>query len=332
MAGRLRNLGRTTVRSIPFPVLRLVRCLLLALVSTAVLALGGGCSGNNSAQGDETSDPLYQHARDLKSQERYGEALSAFLREIDRRGESGAPESHLDAALLYLNFVKNPIEAYHHFGKYLELRPNDQKVRGQLEAARREIARALLAPPADQTVQLQTNDELEQLRRRVAELEAENQTLRGGGSFVAAARNPPLISLSDDHAGAPAPTDGESPLSPAPSARPAQSTPAQTSSPFTRPTATAPAASTPTGASRSAAVPNRPATHSVAGRPTAPQRPGATAGGRTYTVQKGDTPYAIARRFYGSADNAKVRAIIEANGDVVRSPADLRPGMVLRIP
>ncbi len=173
-----------------------------AVLAAAALLLGAGCGGNGSAvTADETLDPLYQQAQDLKRQGRNNEALVDYLKVIDRHGESGAPESHLEAAALYMTAAKDPVEAYHHFRKYLELQPTGPRadmVRGQLLAAKRDIARMLLAPPSDQMVQLQQNDDLEQLRRRVQELEAENQTLRGGGAVAVAARTPPLISLPDD--------------------------------------------------------------------------------------------------------------------------------------
>ncbi|KAA3608262.1 MAG: LysM peptidoglycan-binding domain-containing protein [Planctomycetota bacterium] len=50
----------------------------------------------------------------------------------------------------------------------------------------------------------------------------------------------------------------------------------------------------------------------------------------SYTVQKGDTLYAILRRCYGKADKALVAAVAEANA--LASPGDLEIGQVLQLP
>jgi nucleoid-associated protein YgaU len=51
---------------------------------------------------------------------------------------------------------------------------------------------------------------------------------------------------------------------------------------------------------------------------------------QVYTVQKGDTLGAIARKYYGNA-NAWQR-ILERNRDLLSSPTQLKPGMRLKIP
>jgi nucleoid-associated protein YgaU len=56
----------------------------------------------------------------------------------------------------------------------------------------------------------------------------------------------------------------------------------------------------------------------------------AGAGQRTYTVVKGDTLSAIAKREYGAA--GKWKAIYEANRDKISNPDLIRPGQVLNIP
>lgn len=52
--------------------------------------------------------------------------------------------------------------------------------------------------------------------------------------------------------------------------------------------------------------------------------------GKTYTVQKGDTFYSIARKLYGKATKAKVDEIMALNPGV--SPKGLKPGQVLTVP
>lgn len=55
--------------------------------------------------------------------------------------------------------------------------------------------------------------------------------------------------------------------------------------------------------------------------------------GNTYTVQKGDTLFGIARKVYGSGSDAEVRRIVDANGGTLKSKdTPLKPGMKLAIP
>ncbi len=55
-----------------------------------------------------------------------------------------------------------------------------------------------------------------------------------------------------------------------------------------------------------------------------------TAGGATYTVEKGDTLSAIAKRHYGQASAWK--RIFEANRDVLDDPDRIFPGQQLKLP
>ena len=57
---------------------------------------------------------------------------------------------------------------------------------------------------------------------------------------------------------------------------------------------------------------------------------GAAARGRTYTVVKGDSLSAIAKREYGDAN--KWHAIYEANRDTIKDPDLIHPGQTLRLP
>jgi nucleoid-associated protein YgaU len=53
-------------------------------------------------------------------------------------------------------------------------------------------------------------------------------------------------------------------------------------------------------------------------------------GPRTYTVQVGDNLIDLARKFYG--DGRQAQTLYQANRNVMRTPNDLRPGMVLAVP
>lgn len=323
------------------------------LTAVAALLGGAGCGGGNSAAvTDETSDALYQQAQDLKKQGRNGEALNAFLKEIDRRGENGAPESHLEAGNLYRTWSRDPVEAYHHFNKYLEIQPvgpRSDMVRGQRDAAKREFLRMLVGSATDDPVKLTPGgDDVEQLRRRIQELEAENQTLRGASSVPVVRSVTPVIPAGD-------PGAAETPASERPVAAPANDSPfvrnlTQPPQPAANPPPTIPVsgpaqprsaapttsrnvvaqapAPAPT-AERMASTPTRPGTTTRA-TPTAPSGSARW----SHTVSATDKSlWMIARRYYGArATGAQVDAIFQANRDKMRSPSDLKPGMVLRIP
>jgi nucleoid-associated protein YgaU len=68
----------------------------------------------------------------------------------------------------------------------------------------------------------------------------------------------------------------------------------------------------------------------------APAQPTATAGTQTagqpttYTVQPGDTLSAIAKRFFGNAND--YMEIFNANRDQLSDPDKIKPGQVLKIP
>jgi nucleoid-associated protein YgaU len=51
-----------------------------------------------------------------------------------------------------------------------------------------------------------------------------------------------------------------------------------------------------------------------------------------YTVQKGDTLWAIAEKHYGKGKGAKYPEIVAANTPPVKNPDLIQPGWVLRIP
>ena len=63
---------------------------------------------------------------------------------------------------------------------------------------------------------------------------------------------------------------------------------------------------------------------------TSPRQTDTGAARHTYTVQKGDTLSAIAKREYGDAN--EWRRIFEANRDTVEDPDLIHPGQQLTIP
>lgn len=68
----------------------------------------------------------------------------------------------------------------------------------------------------------------------------------------------------------------------------------------------------------------------AAARPATAQAPATAPAARTYTVQSGDSLWAIAERFYGNG--AEWSKIHEANREQVPNPDLIQPGQVLTIP
>ena len=159
------------------------RSLILGCAALLALALGPGCGGDSASLSSEMDDSNYREGQQMERQGRWDEALSAYLKVIDRRGDS-APESNLDAGLIYLNHIKDPIYAIYHFRKYLELEPNSKQavyVRGLIDAAKREFARALPGQPLEsETEHMGVEEQVARLQRENDELKAENAALRAG--------------------------------------------------------------------------------------------------------------------------------------------------------
>lgn len=297
----------------------MTRRLLFAVAALCALLFGAGCSDRDAPMIPEMDEPFYVDGVQLNKQGRNGEALTSFLKVIEKRGDRGAPESHLEVGVIYLNHTKDPVLAYYHFKRYLDLQANSKeapRVRGMVDAALRDIARRFPGRPADdQSVRLAAAEEITKLRRENDELRAELQTLRGGGAAMngRAARN--LITLPVDS------RERSTPPPQVPVAEPGiMPAPAQSRSPMQANAAPAPGTQFLQSPQSRAANP----------RPTAP----ATMSGRTHTVQKSEGLFAIARRYDSKNPSQKMRAIIEANPDVLTNGVNtpLQPGMRLRIP
>jgi phage tail protein X len=285
------------------------RLFLLGPLAASVLLLSGGCGGDNGALPPEADEPLYREGVQLGKQGRTQEALNDYLKVIAKRGDL-APESHLNAGLIYLGDIKDPIAAIYHFRKYLELAPNSaqaENVRELIDTAKRDFARTLPGDPLSSQVGDAT------LIERLDSLQRENQELR---AELAATR------------------DGSSAAPSSPSALPAPAASAPPARPLFVVPSSGPAAdeAVPSAVPVPEAVPAAPVESPIQAQapapPPAPSRPAS----RHYTVAAHDTLYGIAKKVYGSATNAKVQAILQANRGILPSARDLRPGMELQIP
>lgn len=286
---------------------------LLALpVLAALVSLAGCARGDRPPSADEIAEPEYRRGLQLEKEGKPQEALAAYLKVIALRGEDAAPESHLEAGVINLQFKKDPLEAIWHFKKYLAQQPNSRQaelVRQQIDAANRAYARTLLVQPLENpSDRIQLQDQIGRLQRENDQLKAELAALRGGPPAPRSLSSPgePVVLLPSTRqhpAGAP-PTDNAlvtlAPSSPA-----------------------SVAGSSPGSAAPPRAGPRQPTAKTSAPAPA----------GRKYTVQAKDTLFKIAQRYPGNGSvGARAQAIYEANRNVMKSNTDLRPGMELRIP
>jgi phage tail protein X len=287
--------------------LKMRRLGLTALLSLAALLAVAGCSRDNPSLSIETDEPLYREGLQLTREGHTQEALAAYLKLIAKRGDQ-APESHLDAGLIYLEDIRDQITAIYHFRQYLALEPNSPnatRVRGLIDRATREFARTLPGQPMDsQLGGGQLLDEVDRLQRENDALKAELDAAHAGGSSSPAAA--PVAEPGDD--------TGHIVL--APVATEADSTPTLTP---------VPAPEAPQAAETQVTEGGEPA-------PAIAATPAAASAGRSYRVQPHDTLFGIAKKEYGSATNAKVQAILQANRRLLPSATALRPGMELKIP
>ncbi len=288
---------------------------IFGLLALCALLFAAGCErGGGLPFASEESDSDFQRGKQLIRQGRNQEALAAFLKVIAKRGDD-APESHLEAGLLYQQHIKDPIFAIYHFSKYRELEPNSKQadlVRQQIDAAKREFARTLPAHPLeDASVKLEYNDQLDRLQRENEQLKAELAALRGALPAGAVPR----------------PRSGgfDIPVQASPAPRAAEVDGATESSPILSAPLKAEAGPAPRNASESAI---RPAPGPRAAPGTAANQ---LAAGKRHAVQRGDTLSSLSRQYYGTS--ARWRDIYNANRDILKGENEtLRLGMELRIP
>jgi hypothetical protein len=298
----------------------------------AVLLCAVACSrGGGGVTGTEQEDADFLRAQDLKKRDLYTEALAAYLKVIGRFGEQ-APESHLDAGLIYFQRVKDPFKGWYYLQRYLELQPASPRrdeIRQQVTAAEREMIFQRLAQAqfgGGELVQLQ--EQVDQLTRENARLEAELKMIREAPSGVMT-RSEILL--------APAST-ASAPISVAPSPGGAVSS-GQIN---LNPTADAPQAAivlAPPGGAKSAAPADPRGTATTPkGTPAASQKtaPAATKGAAAagpHTGRSGEDRNYHGRQYYNGDQSAtRIKALTEANRDVLKNGTSLSIGMTLRIP
>lgn len=173
---------------------RLRPTIVLSVLLMAVLsALFAGCGAQARVQ-DETEEPSYRRGKSLLREGRKDEALQAFLSVTARR--SDAADSHLEAGLLYLNHIQDPLAALYHFRQYIAMKPGGEfsEFVGELMVtAEKDFAKRLPgAPFAEDVARVELMEQVRQLQAsalslkqalataedQVQTLQAENRQLR----------------------------------------------------------------------------------------------------------------------------------------------------------
>jgi LysM repeat protein len=142
----------------------------LAVVMLAVGMIG--CSAADTAT-KETDERAYRRGKSLLREGRNEEALQAFLSVVSSRADAG--ESHLEAGLIYLNQIKDPLAAIYHFRGYLAVSPEGEYadfVKELIQTAQKDFAKTLPGNPFGDTV------ERVNLMETVKTLKGENQQLK----------------------------------------------------------------------------------------------------------------------------------------------------------
>ena len=272
----------------------------LMLFALAALLFATGCDRMDPAPvaTAELDEPGYRRAKELERQGRNQEAISELEKVLDKRGLNNAPETHLDLGLLYQQHMRDPLAALYHFQKYRQLRLNsdrDSLVLQRIEVARRDYASTLPGRPS-----LDTSTAGDGSSDLINKLHAENDRLRALLAANAGSAQP-VVAISS------APVD----------VAPVQAPVA----------AVAPPARQQTQPQQQQLQPQQTQRQQQTQPPIRPA-------GRAYVVKKGDKLFNIARQVYGTASNAQVDAIVNANRDVLTAGRDtiLREGMTLKIP
>ena len=165
------------------------RQILLLGLALFLLLAGSGCGPQATEElGPEEQERHFVRGKQYLREGREREALRQFLLVIDlRRGL--APESHLEAGEIFLTHLRDPVEAIHHFRKYLDQKPDSRQaaqVRGRINVATREFLRTMPGQPMEGAIDRQEmldrlerlHQENRELKERIAAVQRENEQLR----------------------------------------------------------------------------------------------------------------------------------------------------------
>ena len=267
----------------------------LLMISAAAALLLSGC---NDYVGKEKSHPLFVKAAKEKSAGAYREAARCYEEFLLICPKSSL--AHNELGNLYSDYLNDPLKGVYHYGKWMEMNPNDQTnfeaVRVLADTARKNLYKNLQDEFKDSAEAKQAAEEMQRLRDQVTQLqnslnqsEEQNRQMKETLNAIKAERE----KLNAQTA--------------AQNRKKMNSQPAAGKAP--EKDGSAKAAASKKSASASAQT---------------------SAAGKTYTVQPGDNLSKISRKCYGTAKY--YRLIAEANSGKVGSKMQVRAGQVLVIP
>jgi tetratricopeptide (TPR) repeat protein len=282
--------------------------LLLSFLGGLALLLAACGDNERSTYANEIDDPNYREGQSLLKSGRRQEALTAFLKVIDRRRDD-APESHLEVGLLYVQHINDPLSAIYHFRKYLAQRPNSPQaplVRQRIDAAIRDFARTIPAQPIENQVQrvdlVATLDKLKQENESLKQQLAEVRATKGNAPQLSEQLSRPASAASI----------------------PSSSVPVQFS------VETVPTVSTRNGPAPQRAAPIQSTVSTKSAPNPLPPAQETKAGARRHIIKPGDTLSKLAQQYYNN--RSKWRDIYAANRSVMKNEGDLKVGTELKIP
>jgi len=136
-----------------------------------------GCSERASYDVlDETEDPVYRRAKDLLARNLNTEALSNFDKLIMMRN-GRAPESHLEAGLIFLDHMDDPVSAYYHFNRYKRIKSGEPKS-SQNDASLARVEDLIKTAKKELLSTLDAREYRDKLLDTIENLHAENESLR----------------------------------------------------------------------------------------------------------------------------------------------------------
>src|SRR5882724_13236576 len=155
---------------------------LFGLALLAGLLAITGCTLTSADQVDEAKEPHFLEGKNRVNSMDYAGAIESFERALEVNPKSAA--AHFELGCLCDQREADPAAAIFHFGRYVKLRPDGDKVeraRSRITACKEQLARAVSLGPVTQGMQHEY-EVLADLNKKLAEdnkkLVEENKALR----------------------------------------------------------------------------------------------------------------------------------------------------------
>ena len=143
----------------------------LGIIGLLALWLLTACAPEGELR-KETDERAFRRGKSLLREGRKDEALQAFLSVVQARPD--AAESHLEAGLLYLDHLDDPLSALYHFRQYLGTKPNAKQadfVRELVRTAEKDFIQSLPGEPlSGQTARADLMDKVKSLQQENTQL------------------------------------------------------------------------------------------------------------------------------------------------------------------